>query len=107
MSNALFLLHTDFRPWVQALLQVANQYRLNPKVTSTYRSLAEQAELYREYLAGRHPYPVAPPGRSLHNYGLAADIVCDDLPWLGQVWQNWGGYWSPADDIHFAAPIQV
>jgi len=53
-------------------------------------------------LAGRHPYPVAPPGESMHNYGLAADIVCDDLEWLGHVWQHWGGYWSPRDEIHFS-----
>jgi len=107
LSNALFLLDSGFRPYIESLLSVARLYRLNPVVTSTYRSIAEQTELYREYVAGRHPYPVAPPGRSMHNYGLAADIYCDDLPWLGQVWQYWGGYWTPADDIHFAASVKV
>jgi len=102
MSTALFLLDERFRPYAQALLEVAHTYRLHPRVTSTFRSIPEQAELYRKYLAGQHPYPVAPPGESMHNYGLAIDIVCDDLEWLGHVWKHWGGYWSPADEIHFS-----
>jgi hypothetical protein len=42
------------------------------KVTSGYRSVQEQAYLWEKY--GRNPRRVAPPGRSKHNYGLAADI---------------------------------
>lgn len=107
MSTSLRSLHPDFRPWVQALLEVARQYGLHPRVTSTYRSIKSQARLYERYLAGKHPYPVAPPGRSLHNYGMAVDLVCDDLTWLGAVWKAWGGFWSSSDDIHFAARARV
>lgn len=42
-------------------------------VGSGYRSYARQAQLYADYLAGRHPAPVAPPGTSMHNFGLASD----------------------------------
>jgi len=102
VSAGLFLLDPRFRPYVESLLSVARLYRLDPVVTSTYRSIEEQSQLYREYLAGRHPYPVAPPGQSMHNYGLAADIVSIDNEWLGAVWKHWGGSWSPRDDIHFS-----
>lgn len=102
MSTAMFLLDPRFRPYAEALVSIARQYRLNPRVTSTYRSIAEQTALYREYLAGRHPYPVAPPGQSMHNYGLAFDMVSEDNAWLGAVWNVWGGKWSVSDDIHFS-----
>lgn len=102
MPASLFRLDPRFRPWVQGLLDVGLRYGLNPQVTSTFRSLEEQAQLYREYLAGRHPYPVAPPGESLHNYGLAVDIVSRDNDWLGAVWKSWGGQWSVRDDVHFS-----
>lgn len=43
-------------------------------VGSGYRSIARQAELYRDYLAGvPGQAPAAPPGSSLHNFGLASD----------------------------------
>lgn len=102
MSVSMFLLNAEFRPYAEALVQVARQYRLNPQVTSTYRSIAEQTDLYQKHLRGEHPYPVAPPGQSMHNYGLAFDVVSLDNAWLGEVWRHWGGSWSAADDIHFS-----
>jgi len=48
-------------------------------------------------------YPVAKPGTSLHEAGLAVDLVSDDNAWLGEVWQYWGGQWSPSDVVHFGA----
>lgn len=101
MSRSLFRLDSRFRPYAEGVLQVARQFGLNPVVTSTLRTLDEQAHLYREFRAGRHPYPVAPPGRSQHNYGLAVDIVSDDNDWLGSVWSHWGGLWSKSDVVHF------
>lgn len=101
MSRSLFRLDPLFRPYAQGILDVARQFGLNPYVTSTLRTLAEQRELYDEFLAGRHPYPVAPPGASQHNYGLAIDIVSDDNNWLGGVWNHWGGLWSSRDEVHF------
>ena len=49
-----------------------------------FRTLAEQAELYKIHLAGG---PLAaPPGKSAHNFGLAVDVQLfkpdsDDLEW--------------------------
>lgn len=87
----------------QALHQVAMEYGLRPRITSTYRSSADQARLYRAYLEGRSSYPVAPPGRSTHERGRAMDLVAEDLPWLGEVWESWGGRWGGRfkDPIHF------
>lgn len=43
-------------------------------VNSGYRSMDEQARLYRNYLAGvPGQAQAAPPGSSLHNFGLASD----------------------------------
>ena len=42
-------------------------------VGSGYRSYARQAQLYADYLAGRQSAPAAPPGTSMHNFGLASD----------------------------------
>lgn len=94
---------TDTRlvPFADGLYRVAIQYRLNPRITSTFRSYASQERLYRRYLRGESRFPAAPPGRSAHEKGLAFDMVSDDNEWLGAVWNNWGGKWSPTDSVHF------
>src|SRR6267142_4279854 len=43
-------------------------------MTSGRRSTRLQASLYADWIAGRRKYPAAPPGRSLHERGLAFDI---------------------------------
>jgi len=79
-------------------------------VTSSYRSAAKQAQLYDRYNRGESRIPAAPPGRSLHNYGLAFDLarigkdpLTDPLlNWLGQVWEYYGGrYGGQRDPVHF------
>ena len=72
-------------------------------VTSVYRSPTEQLELYRN--RARNKYPVAPPGRSYHEYRRAFDVVADlaVLKWAGSVWRSWGGQWFASDPIHFQA----
>ena len=91
-----------FRPYVEELLHIARRYRLQPRVTSSYRSIATQRRLYRAYLEGRHPLPVAPPGRSAHNYGLAVDFVSRDNAGLGHLWRSWGGVWGgDSDPVHY------
>jgi hypothetical protein len=50
---------------------------------------------------------VAPPGHSAHEYGWAFDMVAsttEDLHDLGTVWVQWGGVWSPTDEVHFEYP---
>lgn len=101
-------LDPEFEPWARALLEVAGHYRIPYRITSLRRSIAEQSRLYRRYLAGQHPLPVAPPGCSQHNYGLAFDMVVEntsDLQFLAAVWKSWGGYWGGnRDPVHFGVP---
>ena len=79
------------------------------RMTSGCRSYSEQASLYRAYLAGNNPFPVAAPGRSAHQRGLAVDM---DRPGhdpysdpalllLGRFWREAGGTWGESDPIHF------
>jgi len=79
-------------------------------VTSSYRSAAKQAKLYARWRSGESKIPAAPPGRSLHGYGLAFDLarIGKDpftdplLNWLGQVWESVGGrYGGQRDPVHF------
>lgn len=63
-----------------------------------------QRKLYRRFLNGTHPYPVLPPGQSLHEKGLAVDVWGDDreLARLGAIWRKAGGVWGgDSDPIHF------
>ena len=70
-------------------------------ITSGFRSSDRQAELY----AGRatNPYPVAPPGSSMHEKGLAIDVPPDFVPTLLGVASKAGLCQPyPGDDpIHF------
>ena len=61
------------------------------RVNSGYRSIAEQTVLYRRYLAGQGPL-AAPPGSSLHNFGLASDG------------NHWGNRNPGAFGLSFAVP---
>lgn len=95
-------------PYARALVDVAEYYGLGPvSINSVYRSPQKQAVLYDRYLRGLSEYPVAPPGTSLHEHGLAFDMnvrqggSSPSQEWLGRVWASWGGAWSPQDPIHF------
>lgn len=95
------------RPWAAWLVSVAPYAGARTvRVTSVRRSRAQQAALYRNYLAGRSSFPAAPPGRSKHELGLAFDVVTEPfsaLHTLGHWWTSLGGEWSRTDAIHFAA----
>ncbi len=97
------------RPYAQAFFDLLREHGANPIVTSTRRSSATQARLYRRYLAGLHPFPVAPPGRSLHEHGLAWDMKLAP-GWAevaGPYWEQMGGTWGGRfrDPIHFDARV--
>lgn len=107
MSVSLNGLIPEFRPWAYQLLLEAGRRRLQPRITSTRRSRATQTRLYRAYLRGENPYPVAPPGTSAHEFGYAMDMVVspmEALPSLGSLWRGWGGLWGSHDPIHFEFP---
>lgn len=97
MASDLGGLQPFLQPYARALVALAPGTR----VTSTYRSYTEQLRLWNN--RSNNPYPVAPPGQSLHQYGLAFDLdaPADTLAFLGEVWNYWGGHWSTADPIHF------
>jgi hypothetical protein len=85
------------QPWAKWLVSQFPQLR----VTSVRRSRTEQLRLWNT--RARNRYPVAPPGRSLHEYGLAWDMVGPIalLRAAGHVWNAVGGHWSETDAIHF------
>lgn len=94
------LLDPRWRPWADWLLSQAP----SAQVTSTYRSSTQQRRIYRRSQAGLHAYPVAPPGKSMHEIGMALDMIDDDaeLRRLGTIWRKAGGVWGgDADPIHF------
>lgn len=109
-------------PWFEWILSYLNYYDASVRVSSGYRSSTEQARLYRRYLAGLMPGPVAPPGQSKHELGLAIDVWSPAwdasfdasnppsvLVAAGQAWEaaggTWGGHFKTVDPdpIHFEA----
>lgn len=89
------------RPYAIYLHQVAQQYGLQPRVTSVYRSWGKQRVLYERYLRGESQLPAAPPGRSKHQYGQAFDMVTNNPTALGNFWRQMGGKWYANDPPHF------
>lgn len=97
----------ELQPFADDLIQAAARSRLHPRVTSTRRSHAEQKRLYEKFLRGESRFPVAPPGRSAHEYGWAFDMVVtpfEALSDVGAFWQGMGGVWGASDPIHFEYP---
>ncbi len=103
-------LHPRLVPWAKWLLEVGRYYDSRLVVTSGFRDLSKQRELYEKWLSGQSQIPAAPPGKSLHNYGLAFDLArlgldpMEDrlLQWLGSLWDQVGGQWGQSrDPVHF------
>jgi len=94
---------TGLVPWLQPYCRWLLAQFPGAVLTSTRRTHAEQTRLYRRYLAGQHPYPVAPPGRSAHESGLAFDAWHPtQLDEMGALWQRMGGRWGgERDRVHF------
>ncbi len=93
------------RPAFEALVRDAQRLDRSARVTSARRRSSEQARLYRRWLAGKSRFPVAPPGKSLHEQGRAIDLIAAPwvLAWLGRKWESAGGRWGGRfnDPIHF------
>jgi len=88
-------------PAMKAALARAEQLLGEPvPVVSGYRSPATQASLWAN--RGSNPYPVAPPGSSMHEKGLAVDVPLAFVPRLAAVAAQAGLCHPHADDpIHF------
>lgn len=73
---------------LRALLDTCKAHGAEYQIVSGYRSLDEQAALYRAHLAGG---PLAaPPGSSAHNFGLACDVaavVAGKLSWADALFE--------------------
>lgn len=60
----------------ECFIPTAAVYGYALRITSGFRSMAEQAQIYNQgRLEDGHIVSEAPPGHSLHNYGFAVDIV--------------------------------
>lgn len=66
-------LNPEFASNLKSTLEAAEAAGFRPVIGSGFRSIAKQAALYRNYKNGTGGL-AARPGRSRHNYGLAADI---------------------------------
>jgi LAS superfamily LD-carboxypeptidase LdcB len=89
---------------ITQLVAAAARAGIPAQVTSGVRTYSQQARLYRRYLAGMNPYPVAPPGTSDHELGLAVDIWAGNdanTIAVGNAWARAGGVWSTRDIVHF------
>lgn len=89
-------------PAMRAALARAQQLLGRPvPISSGYRSVAEQRRLWDRRAA--NPYPVARPGASRHQQGLAVDVPTGFLPALLDVARD-AGLCRPfpaADPVHF------
>ncbi len=96
-------LHPEVRRRVSWLLELARKDGLRVTVTSTLRSHAKQLALYKAWLQrGQTGLPAAVPGYSTHEYGLAVDLVTDDVKRLAELAQCSGLHWAgPGDRVHF------
>lgn len=102
MATGMWRYPRQVRPYFKWLVDVGHALKIDPRVTSTVRTRREQQALYDRFLAGRSRFPAAPPGRSLHERGLAMDLVSRDNALLGAYWKHYlGGRWSAKDYVHF------
>jgi hypothetical protein len=104
MSSRLSALQPWLQPWAAELIRRAAPY--GAIVTSTWRSAAQQAQLYQAHQICQCGYPAAAPGQSLHQLGRAFDVAGSAwlLEAMGELWTSWGGGWgADADPIHFDA----
>jgi hypothetical protein len=109
VSASISQLIPELRDFATDLVRAAGAAGLQPRITSTRRSRAEQTRLYRRYQQGLNPYPVAPPGTSSHEFGFAFDLVVspmDAIVDVGAYWEAQGGVWGGRfnDPIHFEYP---
>lgn len=108
MSVDLNALLPEFIPYAKAFVQVLGSSRLQPRVTSTRRTRAEQQRLYDAFVSrGGTGLPAAAPGTSAHEYGYAFDLVVSPYDYLaaaGAYWTQLGGIWHATDPVHFEYP---
>ncbi|MDR7537408.1 MAG: M15 family metallopeptidase [Armatimonadota bacterium] len=108
MPGDIHRCHPAFAPRVIAWLRRCRDEGLRVWIVSSYRDMETQRALYLRWLRrGRTGLPAAPPGRSLHNYGLAVDYAAasgaerDEAGLLAeQMGLRWGGRFMQRDPVH-------
>lgn len=107
MAVNLSKLHPRLRHIAKNIPRAAAYIGVRARVTSGYRNPKLQAKLYADYQAGLSHYPVAPPGSSLHEKGLAIDVVSDNESDMVRLLTSVGLIWAgEGDPVHFALPVQ-
>jgi len=108
--SSLNKLHPQLVPAARWIYEVGKYNDPLLVVTSARRSMAKQQKLYDKWRYGGSTIPAAPPGKSLHQLGLAFDMarigkdpLTDPLlAWLGWVWEQIGGrHGGVRDPVHF------
>lgn len=110
---SLRTLHPSFRPYAERFVQLVRSSGAPLVVTSARRSWQAQAALYKRWKRGAAGvYTALPPGRSMHQLGLAFDMATPGvdpqsdewLAWAGPLWRSFNGVWGgAADPVHFEA----
>lgn len=97
-------LDPDVARRLRRLLDVFRGLGYSATFTSGYRSPAKQMQLYRAWLAGKSPYPVARPGTSRHEQGLAVDVATNAPDRIRQFAGEVAGlrWFGPRDRVHFS-----
>ena len=91
-QELLYGLVPAFRERLEWGLSYLDAYSISTRVTSGKRSRKRQAELYAAFKAGKGN-PADPPGSSVHEFGMGADITPDrgsDYQYLHAVWRYLG-----------------
>lgn len=100
------LLPEDVRHALISFRSALDKVGIRSVFTSGFRSFQKQSELYTLFKGGLSPYPVAPPGASLHQTGRAVDLVItphDAYPEAGRIGEKYGFKWAgPSDVVHFS-----
>jgi LAS superfamily LD-carboxypeptidase LdcB len=97
-------LRADVRSGLARLLALLRYAGYSATYTSGYRSPAKQRQLYSAWLAGKSPYPVARPGTSRHEQGLAVDVASNAPDQVLRDAGEWAGlrWFGPRDRVHFS-----
>ncbi len=82
---------------------VGNRYR----VSVGYRDPATQARLYHLYVTGQRKIKAAPPGKSMHQFGLAADLSPSTSAAHRAIGRRYGLYWPMSYEPWHVQPIGI
>ena len=105
MGLSLLSLPSDVRLAVNRARAAARIRGFEAVITSTFRTRAEQQSLFDQFQLGVRSFPVARPGTSRHEFGLAVDMVAvppSRIQDLVTIMQSVGFQWAgPSDTVHF------